>query len=161
MSAGGFVPSTEHRQSRPGRRLHRAAQTREGNPVARSGAGSRGTRQLGPKTGGLEPADGRIRSFSKERGGTSRPTKNNTRRNYRFRLRQPKAASVLRNRYSDRYDRPTLRASDPTLHRARHDMKAWAVGRSYPRAAPGSWRADDIWCVKAKAAIRGSLRQAT
>lgn len=67
--ARGFVPSAEHRQRRPGRWLHRSAQTRRETPwrgVVRAAA----KRQLGPKPCGLEPMDGRLRSFSEERGWT-------------------------------------------------------------------------------------------
>jgi hypothetical protein len=40
----------------------------QGNPEARGGAGSRGTRQLGPKDRGLEAANGRLRGQVKEKG---------------------------------------------------------------------------------------------
>lgn len=45
-----------------------SAKTRRGTCDQRGGAGSRGTRQLGPYDRGLERTDGRLRSFRKERG---------------------------------------------------------------------------------------------
>ena len=51
-----------------GRCFHRSASAAQGNPDTRGGAGSRGTRQLGPKGSGLEGSNDRLRDQVKKKG---------------------------------------------------------------------------------------------
>ena len=51
-----------------GRCFHRSASAAQGNPDTRGGAGSRGTRQLGPKGSGLEAPNDRLRDQVKKKG---------------------------------------------------------------------------------------------
>ena len=51
-----------------GRCFHRSASAAQGNPDTRGGAGSRGTRQLGPKGSGLEGPNDRLRDQVKKKG---------------------------------------------------------------------------------------------
>src|SRR3546814_16734822 len=57
FGAQGIIPSTEPRKRRPGRGFHRGRASGQGTLGPRGGAGSRGTRQPGPK----DPPDGRPR----------------------------------------------------------------------------------------------------
>ena len=70
MFAGGPSPRLNTKKDGQDALPTESAQTRQGNPDQRGGAGSRGTRQLGPNDRGLGRVDGRIRSFRKERGWT-------------------------------------------------------------------------------------------